>query len=289
MSSVNEYYEKKAYKYFTKYTMLINIIKNRMLHGGGKPDWYETLVDEAKIIYSALSQYTNMSEEPKNIIILSGSAALALLLGEAGMDKELHDAFIDPANINRNLKPNDLDFIYQGVTKEDNFDIKNITVMNQGDNILYNRKEATAISSPKYIIEKNYMSSVLPTIKDFDLTNTSQNRKETSFTMLNYVNIRGIKVLSPESLLSFYKDDSLEKNTNKIKQLTNLILAKKYNTMMQSKKYIPVEQTKSRFYEMVSLRPKLRFDDDDIPSGKIPKLNLEDDVPSSTIPKLSFD
>ena len=242
LSKDESYYKIKAYKYYTKYNQLKLTLK-----GGGKPVWFDELVKETNLLYKELSKY---NDEPKTII-LTGSAALALLLGNENMDQELVNAFVnvsDPTNI----RPSDLDFIYQGNTKNDNFTMKNITVNYDIGKVSYNRKEASAISSVKFLIDGNHPSLL---IKDFDLTNVNENYKETSFTLLPYVEIMGVNVLAPVKLLEYYNDEMLEKNINKIKELTNFVekiesdpKLKNFYTII-SKKYKVNEQSRHRVTE----------------------------------------
>jgi hypothetical protein len=221
MSSLqDEYYKKKAYKYFIKYTQL-------KLRGGAQPEWYEILLKESIVIYQKLPIVNNT-------IILSGSAAIALLLGNAGID--LRNAFIDPLDSSKNTRPKDLDFIYQGSTKNDNINLSEITVQLPNSSIVkYKRKEDRAISSNKYIIDSK--QNVL--IQDFDLTNVNTNYKETKIRELPYIIINGIKVLTPEKLLSFYEDESLEKDTYKIQELSNFVERIKRDPLLKEK-YTPL-------------------------------------------------
>lgn len=250
-----KYYKEKAYKYYTKYTEL----KQRM-KGGAKPDWYDELVQETKLIYDNLTRQSASCGEPKNTIILSGSAAMALLLGYVNADT------VFP-------KPNDLDFIYQGATQFDNHNIPSITIQYQNSMslsipITYNRKQG-AISSPEYNIDND---NNMMLIKKIDLTNLNERTKENEFTKLPYINIYGINVITPIKLLSFYNDDFLEKNINKIEILTKFIdkinsdmeLKKKYTPILQDNKYIPA----------VNIRSRLRLDDDEPDAKRPPKLTF---------------
>ena len=322
---VNDYYKKKALKYFTKYTMLKKSSQN--MRGGGKPVWLEDLIKEAKLIYDELSIKSKSAGEPKEAIVLSGSAALALLLAYNGMDDELTKAFVDPLDSSRNNRPNDLDFIYQGTDDNDNLNITTITIISENTTtsldlfnrevvkndkipITYIRKEKTAISSPKYEIEQHYKESSMmpstkpsmkPLIKDFDLTNINHYKKITPFTKLNYINIYGIKVLTPEKLLSIYNEEFDEKNINKIEQLDILnskikkdpLLDEKYRPISKDVKYIPQGYNERQVF---SMRPvsKLSFDmeeqDTIIPVSKLSfDMDKETRSPIKKMPKLSFD
>jgi len=274
LSNIDEYYKKKAFKYFTKYNELKSGMNNLILKGGAKPDWYDDLVKEAKIIYDKLSEYCGEdSSDPKNPIILSGSAAVALLLANENMDQELHDAFViyvdpddftspdEPVDLANPIKisksrPDDLDFVYQGTTLNDNYNIKSITIDYDTIPITYKRKQDQAISSPKYeIVGANNELSTKPIIKHFDLTNVSPNDKfkVKSFNKLPYVIVSGIKVLAPGKLLEFYEDNLLPKNTNKVEQLSNFVskiesnqeLIEKYRPVNIIKRYT-LEEEKSR-------------------------------------------
>jgi hypothetical protein len=207
----SDYYQKYL-KYKKKYLML---------KGGTRPLWYDQLVMEAELIYRAITKNLPESpEEPKNTIILTGSAAIALLLGNENMFAELNMIFTN------DKKPADLDFIYEGTYKDDLLNIEKCTIMMEGKEITYTRKTGK-ISSAKYVTEDNKTL-----IKDFDLTNM-QNREakkqEKPFTKLPYIIINGIKVITPDKLLSLYRDneeninpDDIEKvtyNTNKMAQL----------------------------------------------------------------------
>jgi len=249
----NDYYKKKASKYFTKYTLLKQVFENMKLKGGAKPEWYHKLINETKLIYNSLTEKSINSSDPKNIIILSGSAALAILLGYENMDLMMNQAFELTSQDSK--RPNDLDFIYQGTTKNDNLDIPNISIIINGNIVKYNRKEG-AISSPKYLVEEKY-NLIKPLIKDFDLTNLNTNYKDTSFVKIPYINIDGINVITPEKLLSFYEDDFLEKNINKIQVLTLFVDNIKSNKLLQIK-YSPVI---NRYIPQVSTRPVNRMID----------------------------
>jgi len=276
-----DYYKNKAHKYFIKYNQLKLKMENNILNGGSKPYWYNTLVEEAKVIYNVLPK---IADEPKSNIILTGSMALALLLGNEGMYDELDQAFIDVDDSSKKLRPNDLDLIYQGSTDTDNFNIKSVTIMNNSNLISYKRKEAMAISSVKYLIDeedKKYISDEnFPLIQDFDLTNVTENHKEKPFTKLPFIEIMGIKVLTPEKLLSFYDDNFLEKNINKIEVLTNFITKIKKNQQLtekysiRSERYIPEGYQESRFEPSRKI-PKLNFGDLEEPSANIPSFKLD--------------
>jgi len=311
---VNDYYKKKALKYFTKYTMLKKSSTN--MRGGGKPVWLEDLIKEAKLIYDELSIKSKSEGEPKESIILSGSAALSLLLAYNGMDDELTKAFVDPYDSSKNNRPNDLDFIYQGTDENDNLNITTITIISENTTtsldlfnreivttnkipIKYNRKEKTAISSPKYEIEQTSTKPSKLLIKDFDLTNINHMKKKVPFTKLNYINIYGIKVLTPEKLLSIYNEEFDEKNINKIEQLDILnskikkdpLLEEKYRPISKDVKYIPEGYNERQIF---SRRPvsKLSFDmeeqDTVIPVSKL-SFDMEEQDTIIPVSKLSFD
>jgi len=261
--SNDEYYKKKALKYFTKYTQLKLSLAN--LKGGGMPIWYDDLVKETQSVYRSLSIASSQSGEPKNSIMLSGSAALALYLGNENMDVELNEIFTGDYK-----SPGDLDFVYQGSTKNDNLNIPSLQIRIDSDRpITFTRTQETAISSPEYIIDPSYQSLDKPSIKKFDLTNVNPYQKEISFTKLPYITIYGIKVVTPEKLLSFYNDDFLEKNITKVEILTNFIDRMKsdkmkeqlYCPIFENNKYNPTTNT------LVPPRPisRLLLEDDDSP------------------------
>lgn len=274
LSNDNEYYMYKAHKYFTKYEQLKqskNILKGGMRQSSkdspvrSKPLWFNNLVEETKVIYDSLSAISNTADEPKKTIILSGSAALALLLGSAEMYTELYKAF----NSDENTKPNDLDFIYQGSTKNDNLNITSITTMIQP---IYKRIQETAISSPKYVL-------TTPIIRDFDLTNVNTNHKDMPFIKLPYINIYGIKVLTPDKLLSYYNDESLEKNINKIEQLTGFIeiiesnseLKDRYSRFIKDDRYVPQTSVVGTSFRSSAMR----LFGDELPR-KVPSFSFDD-------------
>ena len=118
LTNMNEYYKKKALKYYTKYIQLKLKLNNSILKGGYKPVWFDELITETKLIYDSLSKETD-----KNII-LSGSAAIALLLGNLNMFEEITMAFQNSMG----NRPHDLDFIYQGGKGKTNLDIKSIII-----------------------------------------------------------------------------------------------------------------------------------------------------------------
>ena len=80
----------------------------------------------------------------------------------------------------------------------------------------------------------------------------------------------GIKILTPERLLEYYNDEMLEKNINKIEELTKFVdkiksdpkLKEKYSIKIE--KYIGKDQPRSRFHDL-SFRPKRNiFEEDDV-------------------------
>ena len=266
--SNDEDYKKKALKYFTKYTQLKLSLTN--LKGGSIPIWYNDLVKESQSIYRSLSIISSLTGEPKNSIMLSGSAALALYLGNENMDVELNEIFSGDYK-----SPGDLDFIYQGSNKNDNLNIPSVQIRYNTDlPITFTRTQETAISSPEYIIDPFYQSLDKPLIKKFDLTNVNPYQKEISFTKLPYITIYGIKVVTPEKLLSFYNDDFLEKNITKVEILTNFIDRMKsdkikeqlYCPVFKDNKYNPSTTT-----TLVPTRPISRLLEDDDSPPRLPK------------------
>jgi hypothetical protein len=212
----SEYYQKYL-KYKKKYLML---------KGGSKPLWYDRLVTEATLIYRAITQKLPESpDDPKNTIILSGSAAIALLLGNENMFKELNEIFTN------DKRPSDLDFIYEGKIKDDNVHIKDNEIRIDSG-ITYKKSKPTdnTITSQKYTIPDELYTSldIKPVIKDFDLTNMNQSVKEKTFTKLPYIEIYGIKVITPAKLLSLYEeyyDDEFKFTKNE--ELDDILRAKK--------------------------------------------------------------
>jgi hypothetical protein len=278
-----DYYQKYL-KYKKKYLIL---------KGGSKPLWYDALVTEATLIYTAIAPKTEL-DEPKNTIILTGSAAIALLLGNENMFEELKMIFTG------DKKPADLDFIYKGTYKENLHNIPKCIIMLQGKQITYNRKSDYPIKSSKYMIEDKYKSpNSIPLIKEVDLTNMNDRelkQKDKPFMKLPYIIINGIKVITPEELVSLYNSftedinpDDVEKvkyNTNKITQLTNFIakinesseLKKKYSAVNKDEKYEPYDEESNRpkRFALNPVSSRDLFGDDTSSVKPVPSKNLFD-------------
>ena len=201
-------YREKAQKYKLKYLEL----KKNFNQIGGLMPWYTGFEQNLRSIYT----YVNNHYSNDKPVALTGSGAIVFVLNKLQLNQhDLLNIITNAGFINiDDIKPNDLDFVYQSYTVIPNDE----KVIN--GNFKLSKPNQHQTSSVTYILT--------------DPTNTAWNIKSFDVSKVdraNSFNLDGINVLNLNSLISYYtpdffhEEDRIEKDTKK-KELLKLIIQK---------------------------------------------------------------
>ncbi len=202
-------YEQKALKYKKKYELLLEKLKlegydvSDSQTGGFSRDDYLVFENELKQIYNLVSG--EFDEADGEFVALTGSGALAYILFNLGMNKELEEMAV----------PNDLDIIYYTKNKLNNFTKSTI-----GDYVVEPGKQT--LDSRSFILRPELQSG--KKILQFDLTKMKE-RKPEFIQLSNRVLGKSItiNILNLDKLKELYEDSETSENEVKIKSRIQLI------------------------------------------------------------------
>lgn len=190
-------YKQKALKYKTKYFELKNKFEKMFYGGENVPEWYAQFETELRQIYDAVS-----SRYPD--VIVTGSGVIAYLLNELKMYEEFEEL--------KELKPNDLDFLYKSKLGEHN------------PNIILDYKikpEQVRETSVTFVLDKTSQNSESRYIKSFDVSKTDPRTKSFNLNGIEFVNLNKLK---SDYVPDFgTPDERIEKDKRKISLIDKII------------------------------------------------------------------
>ena len=194
-----------------KYKMKYLFLKQKMF-GGAKPAWFDPFNQELRQVYP----------DGENMVI-TGSAALAILLNDNGAtdDYLLLKRMTNGMHAQGKDMPGDLDLVYTGniFSRENIRDFKRDPKQSIGTSVTFINDAGN--------------------INEIDLTNVPR---------IEYVIIDGLRIISPQNLLAYYKYEDnpelKEKNKYKIPLLEELI------SKIQNKYQIHIDDWKKEQREL---------------------------------------